>query len=100
MKRVIPKSFYETMLKLSIQKTKMMASGPIALWKIEGEKVEAVTDFLFLGFKITLDGDCSHEIKRCLLLGRKDMANLDSILKSRDITLSTNVHLVKARLFQ
>ena len=86
-------------MKLSIQKTKMMASGPIALWKIEGEKVEAVTDFLFLGFKITLDGDCSHEIKRCLLLGRKAVTNLNSILKSRDITLPTKVHIVKAMVF-
>ena len=98
MKRVIPKSFYETMLKLSIQKTKMMASGPIASRKIEGEKVEAETDFLFLGFKITLDGDCSHEIKRCLLLGRKAMTNLESILKSRDITADKG-RIVKAVVF-
>ena len=73
-----------------------MASSPITLWQIEGEKVEAVTGFLFLGSKITVDGDCSHEIKRCLLVGRKAMTNLDSILKSRDITLPTKVHLVKA----
>ena len=83
-------------LKLSIQKTKIMASGPITLWQIEGEKVETVTDFIFLGSKITADGDCSHEIKRRLLLGRKAMTNLDSILKSRDITLPTKVLLVKA----
>ena len=73
-------------LKLNIQKTKIMASGPITVWQIEGEKVETVTDFIFLGFKITVDGDCSHEIKRHLLLGRKTMTNLDSVLKSRDIT--------------
>ena len=76
-------------LKLNIQKTKIMASGPITLWQIDGEKVETVTDFIFLGSKITADGDCSHEIKRRLLLGRKVMTNLDSILKSRDITLPT-----------
>ena len=76
-----------------------MAPGPITLWQIDGETVETVTDFLFLGSKITADGDCSHEIKRCLLLGRKAMANLDSILKSRDITLPTKVHLVKAMVF-
>ena len=76
-----------------------MASGPITLWQIEGEKVEAVTNFIFLGSKITVDGDCSREIKRCLSLGRKAMTNLDSILKSRDITLSTKVHLVKAIVF-
>ena len=86
-------------LKLNIQKTKIMASGPITSWKIDGETVEAVADFIFLGFKITVDGDCSHEIKRCLLLGRKAMTNLDSILKSRDITLPTKVHLVKAVVF-
>ena len=78
-------------LKLNIQKTKIMASGPITSWQIEGEKVEAVTDFIFLGSKITVDGDCSHEIERCLLLGRKAMTNLDSILKSKDITLPTTV---------
>ena len=83
-------------LNLHIQKTKIMASGPITLWQIEGEKVETVTDFIFLGSKITADGDCSHEIKRRLLLGRKAMTNLDSILKSRDITLPTKVLLVKA----
>ena len=83
-------------LKLNIQKTKINASGPIASWQIDGETMEAVTDFIFLGSKITADGDCSHEIKRCLLLGRKVLANLDSILKSRDITLPTKVYLVKA----
>ena len=83
-------------LKLNIQKTKIMASGPITSWKIDGE---SVTDFIFRGSKITADGDCSHEIKRCLLLGRKVMTNLDSLLKSRDITLPTKVHLVKAMLF-
>uniref|UniRef100_A0AC11DQL8 Uncharacterized protein n=3 Tax=Ovis aries TaxID=9940 RepID=A0AC11DQL8_SHEEP len=86
-------------LKLNIQKTKTMASGPITSWQIDGETMETVTDFIFLGSKITADGDCSHEIKRRLLLGRKVMTNLDSILKSRDITLSTKVHLVKAMVF-
>ena len=86
-------------LKLNIQKTKIMASGPITSWQIDGETVETVTDFIFLGFKITADGDCSHEIKRRLLLGRKAMTNLDSILKSRDITLPTEVCLVKAMVF-
>ena len=86
-------------LKLDIQKAKIMASGPITLWQIDRETVEAVADFIFLGSKITADGDCSHEIKRCLLLGRKAMTNLDSILKSRDITLPTKVHLVKAVVF-
>ena len=86
-------------LKLNIQKTKIMASGPITSWKIDGETVEAVSDFIFLGSKITVDGDCSHEIKRCLLLGRKVNTNLDSILKSRDITLPTKVRLVKAMVF-
>ena len=86
-------------LKLNIQKTKIMASGHITLWQIDGETMETVTDFIFLGSKITSDGDCSHEIKRCLLLGRKVMTNLDSILKSRDITLPTKVHLVKAIAF-
>ena len=85
-------------LKLNIQKTKIMASGPVTSWQIDGEKVETVADFIFLGSKINADGDCSHEIKRCLLLGRKVMTNLD-ILKSRDITLSTKVHLVKAMVF-
>ena len=86
-------------LKLNIQKTKTMASGPTTSWEIDGETVETVTDFIFGGSKITADGDCSHEIKRCLLLGRKLMTNLDSILKIRDITLSTKVHLVKAMVF-
>ena len=86
-------------LKLNIQKTKIMASVPITSWEIYGETVETVSDFVFLGSKITADGDCSHEIKRHLLLGRKVMTNLDSILKSRDITLPTKVHLVKAMVF-
>ena len=86
-------------LKLNIQKTKIMASGPITSWEIDGETVETVTDFVFLGSKITEDGDCSYEIKRCLLLGRKVMTNLDSILKSRDTTLPTKVRLVKAMVF-
>ena len=86
-------------LKLNIQKTKIMASGPIASWQIDGETVETVADFIFLGSKITADGDCSREIKRRLLLGRKVMTNLDSIFKSRDITLSTKVHLVKSMVF-
>ena len=86
-------------LKRNIQKTKIMASGPITSWQIDGEMVETVTNFIFLGSQITADGDCSHEIKRCLLLGRKVMTNLDSILKSRDITLSTKVCLVKAMAF-
>ena len=85
--------------KLNIQKTKIMASGPITLWEIIGETVETVTDFTFLGSKITADGDCSHEIKRQLLLGRKVVIHLDSILKNRDITLPTKVHLVKAMVF-
>ena len=86
-------------LKLNIQKTKIMTSGPITSWQIDGETVETVSDFIFLGSKITTDGNCSHEIKRHLLLGRKVMTNLDSILKSRDITLSPKVHLVKAMVF-
>ena len=86
-------------LKLNIQKTKIVASGPITSWQIDGEKEETVSDFIFLGSKITTDGDCSHEIKRRLLLGRKVMANVDSIIKSRDITLPTKVHLVKAMVF-
>ena len=86
-------------LKLNIQKMKTMASGPITPWQIDGETMETVTDFIFLGFQITAGGDCSHEIKRCLLLGRKAMTNLDSILKSRDITLPTKVRLVKAMVF-
>ena len=86
-------------LKFSIQKTEIMASSPITSWQINGETMEAVTDFIFLGFKITADGNYSHEIKRHLLLGRKAMTNLDSILKSRDITLPTKVHLLKAMVF-
>ena len=86
-------------LKLNIQKTKVMASGPIISWQIDGETVERVVNFIFLGSKITADGDCSHEIKRCLLLGRKAMTNIDIILKSRDITLPTKVRLVKAMVF-
>ena len=86
-------------LKLNIQKTKIMASGPISSWQIDGETLETVADFILGGSKITADGDCSHEIKRCLLLGRKVMTNIDSILKRRDITLSTKVHLVKAMVF-
>ena len=86
-------------LKLNIQKTKIMASSPITSWEIDGETVETVADFTFLGFKITADGECSHEIQRCLLLGRKVMTNLNSILKSRNITLSTKVCLVKAMFF-
>ena len=86
-------------LKLNIQKTKITASGPITSWEIDGETVETVSDFIFLGSKITADGECSHEMKRRLLLGRKVMTNLDSILKGRDITLPTKVHLVKAMVF-
>ena len=86
-------------LKLNIQKTEIMASGPITSWQIDRETMETVTDFIFLGSKINADGDCSHEIKRHLLLGRKVMTNLDSILKSGDITLPTNIHLVKAMVF-
>ena len=89
----------KTGLKLNIQKTKIMASGPITAWQIEGEKVETVTDFIFLGSKITVNGDCSREIKRHLLLGKKAMTNLHSILKSRDITLLTKVHTVRAMVF-
>ena len=89
----------KVVLKLNIQKTKIMASGPITSWEIDGEIVETMSDFIFLGSKITADGDCGHEIKRHLLLGRKVMTNLDSILKSRDITLPTKVHLVKAMVF-
>ena len=87
-------------LKLNIQKTKIIASGPITSWEIDGETVETVSDFIILGSQITAAGDCSHEIKRCLLLGRKAMTNLDSIFKSRDITLPTKVHLVKAMVFR
>ena len=86
-------------LKLNIQKMEIMTSGPITSWHIDGETMEAVIDFIFLGSKITADGDCSHEIKRCLLLGRKVMTKLDNILKSRDITLPTKVHLVKTMVF-
>ena len=86
-------------LKLNIQKTKIMASGPITSWEIDGETVETVADFILGGSKITADGDCSHEIKRCLLLGRKVMTNLESMIKSRDLTLSTKIHLVKAMVF-
>ena len=86
-------------LKLNIQKAKIMTSGPITSWQIDGETMETVTDFIFLGSKITADGDCSHEIKRQLLLGRKVMTNLDSILKRKDITLPTKIHLVKAMVF-
>ena len=86
-------------LKLNIQKTKILASGPITSWEIDGKTVDTVSDFIFWGFKITADGDCSHEIKRCLLLGREVMTNLDSIFKNRDITLPTKVHLVKAMVF-
>ena len=86
-------------LKLNIQKTKIMASSPITSWQTDGETIETVTDFIFLGSQITADGDCSHEIKRCLLLGRKAMTNLESVLKSRDITLLAKVHIVKAMDF-
>ena len=89
----------KTGLKLSIQKMKILASGPITSWQIDGETMEAVTDFSFLGSKITADGDCHHEIRRCLLFVRKSVTKLDSILKSRDITLPTKVHLVKATVF-
>ena len=87
-------------LKLNIQKTKIMASGHITSWQIDGKTVETMTDFIFLGFKITVDGDCSHEIKRCLHLRRKTIINLDSVLKNRDITLPTKVHLVKVMVLQ
>ena len=102
LKRLLMKVKEETEkvgLKLNIQKTKITASGPITSWQIDGETVETVADFILGGSKITTDGDCSHEIKGCLLLGRKVMPNLDSILKSRDITLPTKVHLVKAMVF-
>ena len=89
----------KTGLKVNIQKTKIMASGPITSWQIDGETMETVTDFIFLGSEIIADGDCSHENKRCLLLGRQVITTLDSILKSRDITLPTKVHLVTARVF-
>ena len=90
---------WHTLLSLNIQETKIMASDPITSWQIDGETVETVADFIFLGSKITADGDCSHEMKKCLLLGRKAMTNLDSILKCRDITLLTKVHIVKAMVF-
>ena len=90
----------KSVLKLYIQKTEIMASSPITSWQIDGKTVETVTDFIFLGSKITADGDCSHEIRRCLLLGRKAMTKLDSILKSRDITLPTKVHIVKDMLLE
>ena len=90
---------YKVGLKLNIQKTKIMASGPITSWQIDEGKMETVTDFIFLGSKITADGDCSHEIKRCFFLGKKAMTNLDSILQGRDITLLTEVHIVKAVIF-
>ena len=96
----VKKESEKASLKLSIQKMKIMVSGPITSWQIDGETVETVTDFIFLGSKITADSDCSHEIKRCLLLGRKVMNNLDSTLKSRDITLPTKVCIVKAMVFQ
>ena len=89
----------ENGLKLNIQKTKIMASSPITSWQLDEETVESVPDYIFMGFKITADGDCSHEVKRCLLLGRKVITNLDSMLKSRDITLSRKVRLVKAMVF-
>ena len=95
----VKKNSEKAVLKLSIQKTKIMASGPITSWKIDGETVETVADFIFLSSKITVDGDCSHETKRRLLLGRKVMTNLDSILRIRDIILPTKVHLVKAMVF-
>ena len=95
----VKKESEKASLKLSIQKTKIMASSPITSWQIDGETVEKVADFTLRGSKITADGDCSHEIKRCLLLGRKAITKLDSILKSRDITLLTKVHLVKAMVF-
>ena len=95
----LKKESEKSWVKLSIQKTMVMASDPITSWQIDGETVETVTDFIFLGSKITADGDCSHEIKRCLLLGRKVMTNLDSIFKSRDMTLSTKARLVKTMVF-
>ena len=96
---MLPEESEKVGLQLNIQKIKIMASGPITSWEIDGETVETVADFIFMGSKITADGDCSHEIKRHLLLGRKVMTNLDSIFKSRDITLPTKVHLVKAMVF-
>ena len=99
LKSLLMKESEKVGLKLNMQKTKIMASGPITSWQIDGETMETVTDFIFLGSKITANGDCSHDIKRCLLLRRKAMTNLYSILKSRDITLPTKVHLVKAMVF-
>ena len=99
LKRLLIEESEKVGLKLNIQKTKIMASGPVTSWQTDGETVESVTDFIFGVLQITGGGDCSHEIKRCLLLGRKSMNNLDSILKSRDITLPTEVHLVKAMVF-
>ena len=96
---MVSKIVKKTDLKFNVQKTKIMASGPITSWQIDGEKVETVTDFIFLGSKITVDGECSHEIKRCLLLGRKAMTNLDIVLKNIYITLPTKVHIVKAMVF-
>ena len=95
----VPEDSEKVDFKLNIQKTEIMASGPIISWQIDGETIETLRDFIFWGFKITADGDCSHEIKRCLLLGRKVMTNLDNMSKSRDITLPTKVHLVKAMVF-
>ena len=95
----VKKESENTGLKLNIQKTKIMASGPITSWQIDGETMETVTDFIFLGSKIIADGDCSHEVKRCLLLGRKAMTNLDYVVKSRDITLPTKLHIVRAIVF-
>ena len=95
----VKKESEEAGLKFNIQKTKIMASGPITSWQIDGETMKTVRDFISLGFKITADGDCSHEIKRCLFLERKSVTNLDSVLKTRDITLPTKVHLVKAMVF-
>ena len=95
----VKKESEEAVLKLNIQKIKIIASGPLTSWQMDGETVKTVTDFIFWGSKVTVDGDCSHEIKRCLFLGRKVMTNLDSILKSRDITLPTKVCLVKGMVF-
>ena len=99
LKSLLKEESEKTSLKPNVQKTKIMASSPITSWQIDGKAMETVTEFIFLGSKITADGDCSHEIERCLLLGRKAMTNLDSILKSRDITLPANVHLVKTLVF-
>ena len=99
LKNLLMKESEKVGLKLNIQKTKIMAYGPITSWQTDGETMETVRDFIFLGSKITADGDCSHEIKRCSILGRKAMTNLDSVLKSRDIILPTKAHLVKAMVF-